>query len=479
MHSRLGRREADPQLWVNKLTVVVLTLTLLYLIVGIPEFNHSAATDIPTDAVDPIHRFAWLGLFAAAMPVAAKRWRETIGLLAACWPLVLLYLYFAISVSWALDPDVSLRRFILSAMQVVQMAILISGLKRAATLHILVATACIIGATADFITLVVAPHFAMADDGFAGLQSQKNQTGLIMMYGCLATGTAFFLVQGRRLRIAAGGALAMMAGLLVLTRSTTSQSVVLMTPVVIPAMMFVARRSRATIWAVVWAILATLAAVAFGYLAWCGVTGTDPWLPLRGVTFTQRTDIWSFVVGEIGKRPWLGAGYNSFWAINPEIQPSLKSDDWFGTYAIINEAHDGYLDLLAMGGIVGLLGGMAVIFRTIGQAGIAIARAEPVEFAWRTGRMAYPTAVFHMALLIGLLVHNFTESSLFNSGVLGVGLIVAALDLQKWRLATREAQRPRYPSAARDRFRGLDRGRLLSPSPHLAADPAGSRSRKR
>ena len=104
MHSRLGRREADPQLWVNKLTVVVLTLTLLYLIVGIPEFNHSAATDIPTDAVDPIHRFAWLGLFAAAMPVAAKRWRETIGLLAACWPLVLLYLYFAISVSLGAGP---------------------------------------------------------------------------------------------------------------------------------------------------------------------------------------------------------------------------------------------------------------------------------------------------------------------------------------------------------------------------------------
>jgi O-antigen ligase len=154
------------------------------------------------------------------------------------------------------------------------------------------------------------------------------------------------------------------------------------------------------------------------------------------MTFTMRTDIWHFVIDEIHKRPWLGAGYGSFWAINPAIQPSLKTDQWFGTYAIINEAHDGYLDLLATNGIIGLVGGMAVVFRTMGIAGRAIVQADPAARAWRTGLLAHPTAVFHMALLIGLLVHNFTESNLFsNNWTLCVAFLFAALDLEKWRIA--------------------------------------------
>ncbi len=448
---RGGRSQAntDSQPWVNRLTIVVLTLTLLYLIVGIPEFHHDFAADLTTDAVDPVHRFLWLGLFAASLPVGWARWRQTLALLRASWPLLMLYAYFFASTFWALDPDVSLRRFILATLQLLQLAMLLSGLNRASTLHVLIAGACVFGAAADLLTYAAAPGFAMAEDGFAGLQSQKNQTGLLMMYGCLSAGTVYFLVQGRRTRLAIAGSVVMMAGLLVATRSTTSQSVVLITPVLLPLMLLVARQPAATIWAVAAGVLATLAAVSFGYLAYCGVTATDPWLPLRGVTFTMRTDIWSFVVGEIDKRPWLGAGYNSFWAIDPAIQPSLKSDEWFGTYAIINEAHDGYLDLLATGGIVGLVGGMLVIFRTIGIAGRALARAEPTAIAARTLRMAYPTAAFHMALLIGLLVHNFTESNLFsNNTTLVVAFLIAALDLEKWRLAMRRTERAHYPNPA-------------------------------
>jgi exopolysaccharide production protein ExoQ len=439
----------DSQAWVNRLTIVVLMLTLLYLIVGIPEFHHDFAADLTTDAVDPVHRFLWLGLFAASLPVGWARWRQTLALLRASWPLLLLYAYFFASTFWALDPDVSLRRFILATMQLLQLAMLLSGLKRASTLHLLIAAACVIGATADLLTYAVAPGFAMAEDGFTGLQSQKNQTGLLMMYGCLSAGTAYFLVHGRWTRLAIAGSVVMMAGLLVATRSSTSQSVVLITPVMLPLLLVVSRQPAAMVWAVVAGALATVAAVSFGYLAYCGVTGTDPWLPLRGVTFTMRTDIWSFVVEEIDKRPWLGAGYNSFWAIDPAIQPSLKSDEWFGRYAIINEAHDGYLDLLATGGIVGLSGGLLVIFRTIGISATALAKADPTAIAARSLRMAYPTAAFHMALLIGLLVHNFTESNLFsNNTTLVVAFLIAALDLEKWRLTTRRAVGAHYPNPA-------------------------------
>ncbi len=156
------------------------------------------------------------------------------------------------------------------------------------------------------------------------------------------------------------------------------------------------------------------------------------------------------MIDEIGKRPWFGAGYASFWAIDPAVQPSLKSDMWFGVYTIINEAHEGYLDLLATGGVFGLAGGLFVLLRAIGAAGLAVSRAEPAAVAWRSGRLAYPTAAFHLALLTGLIVHNFTESNLFsNNSVLAIAFVLAALDLEKWRIAARRPAVVRYPAPQR------------------------------
>ena len=163
--------------------------------------------------------------------------------------------------------------------------------------------------------------------------------------------------------------------------------------------------------------------------------GADPWLPARGATFTGRTDLWQFVVDEFVKRPWLGSGYASFWSIDPAIQPSLKTDMWFGVYAIINEGHQGYLDLLATGGIIGLAGGLFVVLRTLGIGARAMTKADPAALAWQRGTLARPTAVFHMTLLTSLLVHNLTESNLFsNNSVLAVAFVLAALDLEQWRL---------------------------------------------
>ena len=431
--------------WVNRLSIVVLTLMLLYAIVGIPEFNRDLA--VATDYVNPLNRVIWLGLLALSAPVALARWRAVLTLMRSAWPLLLLYGFFIASVFWALDPDSSSRRIIFSIVQLLLSVVLLSGLRRASTLHLLIAAVCTAAALEDLAAWVLWPGYAMTEDGLAGLQLQKNQTGLLMMYGCLSAASAFFLLRNRLARLAIACAVFLMGGLLVATRSTTSQSIVLLAPVVMPVLLLAARLPTRLIWALVATGLASLVALAFGYLAWCGLVNVDPWLPMRGVTFTSRTDLWSFVLEEIAKRPWLGAGYSSFWAINPVVQPSLKSDMWFGTYAIINEAHEGYLDLLATTGVVGFAGGLFVLIRTLAIAGRAITRAEPASVAARTGRLAFPTAAFHMALLVGLVVHNFTESNLFsNNSVLAVAFVLAALDLEKWRVATRQPARVRYPN---------------------------------
>lgn len=205
--------------------------------------------------------------------------------------------------------------------------------------------------------------------------------------------------------------------------------------IVMPVLVLIDKLPRRLILAIASIGILGVAAALLAYLAWCGTNDVDPMLPLRGATFTARTDIWSFVIDEIKKRPLFGAGYSSFWSIDPAVQPSLKSDQWFGVYAIINEAHDGYLDMLATTGVFGLAGALTVLFRAIILAARAVNQTPNAAQSWDEGRLSRPTAIFYLALLLGLVVHNFTESNLFsNNALLAVALLLTVLDLEKWRI---------------------------------------------
>ncbi len=441
----MAKRQTDR--WVGNLATAVLACTLLYAIVGIPEFDRDRVN--ATDYVNPLNRFIWLGLLALAVPVAVVSWRRIVRLLMASWPLLLLYAYFAGSTVWALDGAASTRRLLFTVVQLLLMVVLLSGLRRPSTAHVIVIGVSVLAALMDLGAYIAMPGYAMTDEGFAGLQLQKNQTGLMMMYGCMAAATGFFLRRNRVWRIGILGSLGLMLLLLIATRSTTSQAITLLAAPVMLGMLAVATQSRGTIWAIILASFAGLMAAAFLYVAICAVTGADPLLPMKGATFTGRTDLWQFVIDEWVKRPWLGAGYASVWSIDPAIQPSLKSDMWFGVYAIINEGHQGYLDLLATGGILGLLGGLFVVLRTVGIGARAMTQADPASLADPRGTLARPTAIFHMTLLTSLLVHNFTESNLFsNNSVLAVAFVLAALDLEQWRLGHPSRVRPAAAVAA-------------------------------
>lgn len=427
----MDERQTEP--WVGRLATAVLAIMLLYAIVGIPEFDRERVN--ATDYVNPLNRWIWLGLLAVSAPIAVVRRRRIGRLLAASWPLLVLYAYFGASTLWALDGAASTRRMLFTVVQLLLTAVLLSGLRRPSTAHVIVLGVCVLAAVMDVGAYVVMPGYAMTDEGFAGLQLQKNQTGLMMMYGCMAAATGYFLRPDWRWRAGVLGSLGLMLLLLIATRSTTSQAITLLAAPVMLGTLAVATQPRGTIWAIVLTVIAGLLALAFVYVAGCAVTGADPWLPMKGATFTGRTDLWQFVIDEWAKRPWFGAGYASVWSIDPAVQPSLKTDMWFGVYAIINEGHEGYLDLLATGGIVGLAGGLFVVLRTLGIGARAMTQADPATMANARGTLARPTAIFHMTLLTSLLVHNFTESNLFsNNSVLAVAFVLAALDLEQWRL---------------------------------------------
>ena len=69
-------------------------------------------------------------------------------------------------------------------------------------------------------------------------------------------------------------------------------------------------------------------------------------------TLTGRTQLWQYVLARWEESPYLGQGFGALWQVGPETQEYLRRAhvDW-----VMNEAHNGYLDVLAQIGIIGLL----------------------------------------------------------------------------------------------------------------------------
>ncbi|GBQ31425.1 O-antigen ligase family protein [Gluconacetobacter sacchari] len=418
--------------WVHRLSSWLLLLTLLYSAIGTPDFHRDALTVASTDSVNPINRFIWLALMAAALPLIRSRWTGLQDTFKAGWPLIALFVYFTCSTVWALDPDASRRRVLLAWVQIILVATLTSSIRDRLILIRCIFMSCVITACADLVTWVVMPGFAMTDEGLAGLQPQKNLTGLIMMYGLLAGGTLLFCRLGKQERRLTWAGNALLLALLLASRSKTSLAIILVMPGLLWLFFMLTRSRKSAALAIACGTVGSAIGTVFGYLIWCSTTNSDPMVLFRNMTFTGRTDLWSFMLLEIQKRPWFGAGFYSFWAINPAVQPSLKSSMWFGNEVHINEGHEGYIDLIATGGLVGLAMGVGILVYAITLAVKAVAKA-PIWHGPHSATMIRPVAFFHLAFLLALSIHNFTESNLFsNNGLLAVALYFSLFELTSW-----------------------------------------------
>lgn len=128
----------------------------------------------------------------------------------------------------------------------------------------------------------------------------------------------------------------------------------------------------------------------------------------KDMSFTGRVDIWASMLDEI-KRHWIfGCGFQGFWMTSKSALDVIYFDlQWEMTHA-----HQGYLDILNETGIIGLsIFGMMMIsyFRN----------------SWTLEKWNYRSWV-----VIGVLILNFTESTLFRpDDVIGVLFLLSYLTL--------------------------------------------------
>lgn len=428
---------------------LLLMCTVLYVMIGHSPFSRGISVD-ETGAIEisPINRYVWIALAGMAMPILYVRRGVLIDAARRIWPLLLLFCWFALTTQWALDPGTSSRRLFLYIITLIVSLALAVGFDGAGRFHRALAVTCALMVGIDLASWALAPGASSTPIGLAAIHTHKNTLGAVMLFCGLVLGPYAFAQTTARGRWLWGLAFAGAFVLLAASKSKTSLAIFLAMAAATPALLGALRLSAKSLAAIAMGLTLTVSGALLLWLAYCTSTGRNALAPLYGLTFTQRTDVWAFVIGEIFERPFAGAGFASFWDIDPSVQPSLQSGLWFAQMdAFTNEAHNGYLDLLVTVGLFGLAGALFVLFRWMVRGLAVIRRAlrspDPEErrnLAWATSLGLFPAIIFG---------HNFMESSYFTANSLFGALVLlvgVTLDVRYGRPEPAAALRSRRPS---------------------------------
>ena len=110
----------------------------------------------------------------------------------------------------------------------------------------------------------------------------------------------------------------------------------------------------------------------------------------KDLSFSGRTEIWAYLWPQAMKKFWLGYGYCTYWVMN---SPRLAQFQYFFDFQI-NEAHNGYLEIMLQLGFIGIL--LLVFFI--------------VSFAKRALKIDNKVALIS---LVAVFLLNFTEATIF------------------------------------------------------------------
>jgi O-antigen ligase len=147
-------------------------------------------------------------------------------------------------------------------------------------------------------------------------------------------------------------------------------------------------------------------------------------------TFTGRDEIWRFALDHIAERPIAGFGYQAFWGTSDLVSSWNYLESW-GYRA--SDAHNGYLNVAVMTGLVGLA--LALIWIVV----------QPLHDHNRTpaGRIDPAlTMLFLQIWLFDLYLCGF-ESELFSGGsIMWFMTVVSIVGLRFQAIAEYEAGKP-------------------------------------
>ena len=373
-------------------------------------------------------RSALLACLAISMLGIIQHIGTSVKLFLRTWPVWVLLLWFLLTSHWASYPDISIRRsiaYITIYLIAVSLAVSFEhpvDFQRPLYLAlVLIFLANIVAAQ------IIPPNNAKL--GVNGLYAQKNGAGVIAL--CVIMVMTFSIALRRPLITKLFSACLVILGwaFLISTQAKTSYAIAVCLSFMIPVLSYLLLKPKAYM-----LFAAAVCALLFGVMVLVfqlmNLTLEELGKAIFvDLTFTNRTFIWNAVIPEIWHHPWTGAGFGSFWATGRLLNPiNARPDEFFMDAKLINEAHNGYIDIALQAGFIGLVLALLVMARAAWQ----LCRAISIRSDDCDGRVS---CMIMLALGLAMVIANLTESLVFQySNPVGYLFVLIVVQAERWRL---------------------------------------------
>jgi O-antigen ligase len=249
-------------------------------------------------------------------------------------------------------------------------------------------------------------------DGYPGYFLGKNYLG---EFSAIALLLSLYEVLYPGFRRVLGSVIVIVATLLLLwSNSKTAFGLVIISPVLAGLMLMTRKTTRIS-------LAIVLLSMPFCYAVLSSVSGLTmyrlSYILYGDSTLTGRTIIWDFADYEIGRRPLLGWGYQSFWLVGPDAPSVVEAPGWVKT---MPNAHNGYYDTTLELGYVGYFLLITFISATVHAIG-RVADRDPAK-AWLV-----------LSLALYIIMYNYLESSWMRGfEFLWVVFVILAVEIGRY-----------------------------------------------
>ncbi|QIZ78448.1 O-antigen ligase family protein [Ferrimonas lipolytica] len=390
----------------NRLAVVILTLicalsfdVLTPQIAAVGNFSEMelAAHTSGTSSGNAFNQVFWISMMLLAIwSILRSPWRFK-QLMLTQWPLALLTIMVLVSTLWALNSSISLRRAILFLFIITSVCSGVCYIRNPNQLLLILYRVCAIAMMLNLLTLL-SGNFDI-DGYFYGIHRSKNSLGAMALLAICFGASVRLLFQQQINRNYNSAYILLWLTMLILSVSKTSIALLIVVPSLVFVINLLARQYKFNFGVLLLAttlVITMLTQITLGWQNWhikefLGQFMTDP-------GFTGRDYVWAFLLEQIDKHWLLGHGYGSFWGIGAQSPNVLYGKSYL---QLLNQGHNGYLDLLAILGVTGLTVYLLVL----------------AQFSILSGKIReqHPQIFFLLWILVVLtLMHNITESSIMR-----------------------------------------------------------------
>jgi O-antigen ligase len=383
-------------------TAIVIFLILLSIGAGLyPQGSNLSSAD-----VHPIVKLGRLLSYVLIPLLILEQWKRFVYVATRNKSLLFLVGMALFSVFWSDSPDATIEQgkgLIRTTLFGIYLATQYSIREQ---LQLFSGTISIAALLSWFVCLAL-PSFGISDEtlGWRGIFYHKNDLGDVMSVGIVL----FFLLsqQKSKERWFNWLNICLCIPLLVLANAKTPL-IGLITMIALMPFHKILRQKytlKVPILIVATICLGVLAVwLASNFEVFITAIGKDPRL-------NGRTDIWAIVVQMIKQRPWLGYGYNGFWA-NPDNVAEVHRQ-YFSSW-IPGHAHNGILTLLLDVGIVGLILFLINFFNAFRDSVLFARFSKTIE------------GIFPIQVISALAVVNVSGNSILNAYGSSIWLLYTA-----------------------------------------------------